>query len=185
MGTLWNHVTRSSLRVAPAEKGRRALSELKPSVVSHISFRHYSVSYALRKKGEMQPYQFENSTANSGAAASAWFSRPISPLLAQTSVSTASKSGSLLTLITTMLWKNRPPASSSRLGPRARLGRAPLLQHFSAFFLSASLSSSSLFSVSQCSALCWGGKLARDTGNCQLLFQNKVHLARCTVCKRI
>lgn len=52
----------------------------------------------------MQSYQFENSTPNSGAAASAWFSRPISPLLAQTSVRTASKSGSLRTLRDTQRW---------------------------------------------------------------------------------
>lgn len=52
----------------------------------------------------MQSYQFGNSTPNSGAAASAWFSRPISPLLAQTSVRTASKSGSLRTLRDTQRW---------------------------------------------------------------------------------
>ena len=64
----------------------------------HILNAPRSVSSAKRRE-ERKPYQFENSTANSGAAASAWFSRPISPLLAQTSVRTASKSGSLLTLV--------------------------------------------------------------------------------------
>lgn len=56
---------------------------------------------------ETQTHQFEKSAPNSGAAASAWFSRPLSPLWAQTSVRTASKSGRSLTTQT----KN-PPASS-------------------------------------------------------------------------
>lgn len=86
----------------------------------------------------MQSYQFENSTPNSGAAASAWFSRPISPLLAQTSVRTASKSGSLRTLRDTQRWiilLRRP----SFVCPRTLSAFTPFCCLFSPFTFSSPL----------------------------------------------
>lgn len=107
-----------------------------------------------------QSYQFENSAANSGAAASAWFSRPISPLLAQTSVRTASKSGSLLTLTIITQKNNNPRRRCSSLLPWFGLGS---LGFYSISLLFSPLPSSLLHSVSPFSTPHSGGKLAALT----------------------
>lgn len=70
-------------------------------------------------------YQFEKSTPNSGAAASAWFSRPISPLLAQTSVRTASKKREFANFKGRMKSEAASPAASSL--------PCPVLRNVSAF----------------------------------------------------
>lgn len=76
-------------------------------------------------------YQFEKSTPNSGAAASAWFSRPISPLLAQTSVRTASKKREFANFKGRMITEAANPAATSL--PRLSPGMSLLLHHFAAF----------------------------------------------------
>lgn len=92
----------------------------------------------MRKQNKKQKYthkcssyQFEKSTPNSGAAASAWFSRPISPLLAQTSVRTASKKREFANFKGRMNTEAANPAASFL--PPLSPGMSLLLHHSAAF----------------------------------------------------
>lgn len=85
-----------------------------------------------KKCADADSYQFEKSTPNSGAAASAWFNRPISPLLAQTSVRTASKKREFANFKGRINTGTGNPVASSLL-VSSLPGISLLLHHFAGF----------------------------------------------------
>lgn len=117
--------------VKKKNKKKKPHTHIHASQRSLFNVRKINPPPPKKKYAQMHSYQFEKSTPNSGAAASAWFSRPISPLLAQTSVRTASKKREFVNFKGWMNTETANPAASSL--PRMSPGISLLLHHFAGF----------------------------------------------------